>query len=293
VISSEQQAFKTEPGELIMQALRRLWSAFAPAPSACDETDASLVRLALHPLQAFGYAYASRLLAIGIHQGWLDTDVKRICDFGAGTGGPALALQAVFQVPAKNLILLEPHAAQASGLRRLFPKSDVHEGDGLSRLKSGRETYDLISAFMLGPNDADDGMVAQFIRCALPKLAQGGRLLICSDVATMQAVQHVLLRITGLRCRWLIQDELPVTVIVEKLATTHPNTLSQKAVVLPSPRVKSAWIPDWKGELAMEHYCLSTPFEKAYLQATIEAFEWERPTHPAIPAMKTLLEEAD
>lgn len=252
----------------------------------------------LHPLQAFGYGYASQLLAKLSRQGILDASrIQSVCDFGTGTGGPALAMQDFFQLPAQKLSLLESHAAQVESLRQLFPQSNVYYGDGITWLSRTHRQYDLMSAFMLGPDYENEGLVSEFVRLALPRLTTHGLLLICSDVATMHGVKVCLENTAGIDCHWLVMDDgaecLPVTVAVKKSAANLPISLSMETVRLPSPCIKRAWVPDWRGEFAMEHYCLSTAFEKAYLKATIESFEFVRPEHPAIAHMKAVLSDAD
>lgn len=244
----------------------------------------------LHALQLFGMAYADTLLGALSGKGWFTRrQVRSVCDFGSGTGGPALAMLAFFGLPAHKLTLLESHEPQAVRLRELFPKSRVVAGNGLLWLGSCRDRYDLITAFMLGP-DADDGLALEFVQRALPCLTRTGRLLVCTDTATMHGLRRVVGQVPGISCQWLVDEpDFPLTVLISKIdGNGSPDNWGN--VNLPEPNIRSAEIADAHGHLETEHYCLATPFEKAYLRATIEAFEAEAPTHPGIAQMKRLLD---
>lgn len=251
-------------------------------------------------MQAFGYAYAMRLLTLAEQQGILQVgSVKHVCDFGTGTGGPALALQQFFQLPASRLTLLEEYSPQAVLLRRLFPKGKICLTNGLSWLEANaNQQFDLISAFMLGPDYEGDGLVVRFLEQALSCLSPAGALLICSDTATMQVVQNVLRDKPELNCYWLLDESpmshddvsIPITVIVRP-AKTSTMPMQNRTVELPRPVFKSAMIPDAQGEWAMERYCISTQFERAYFQATIDTFEHIQPNHPAIEPMRRILSD--
>ncbi len=269
-------------GFLTQSACRLFHSFGKPAPG--------LPKKPLHALQSFGMVYADMLLGALLGKGWLTRrQVRSVCDFGSGTGGPALAILAFFGLPADRLTLLESQETQAARLRELFPKSRVVAGNGLLWLGSCRERYDLITAFMLGP-DAGDGLTLEFVQRALPRLTRTGRLLICTDTATMHGLRCVLGQVSGISCQWLVDEpDLPLTVLVSKIdGNGPPDNLGN--VNLPESNIRSAEIADAHGHLETEHYCLATPFEKAYLRATIDAFEAETPTHPGIAQMKRLLD---
>lgn len=254
-----------------------------------------LARIELNALQRFGYAYATDLLRLLVQKGWLENvNINHICDFGTGIGGPALAVQDFFNVPPSQLTLLESHRFQAVRLQRLFPQGKVIKGDGLAWLeRQCRKKYDLITTFMLGPGDEEGALALAFILQALASLSSRGRLLICSDTATMRGVQQVLENMQGVCCKWLVDEPntcLPVCVVVSKSTRDNIETAGLPAMRLSAPIVKSAEIPDAQGYYEIEHYCLTTEFERAYLQATIQAFEAESPEHPGIAAMKKLLD---
>ena len=267
----------------LMRLACRLSHSFKPAPG--------LPKKPLHALQLFGVAYADMLLDALSGKGWLTPrQVRSICDFGSGTGGPVLAMLAFFGLPAHKLTLLEAHESQAARLRELFPKSRVMAGNGLLWLGSCRKRYDLITAFMLGP-DEDAGLALSLVRRALPRLNQTGRLLICTDTATMHGLRRVLGQVPGISCQWLVDEpNLPLTVLVSKFGGKERQSDNLGGVNLPEPIIRSAEIADAHGNLETEHYCLATPFEKNYLCATIEAFEAEAPSHPGIAQMKRLLD---
>lgn len=253
----------------------------------------TLARDELNALQRFGYAYVTELLGLLVQKGWLDKiNINHICDFGAGTGGPALALQDFWEMPPSRLTLLEAHHRQADRLKRLFPQSQVIVGDGLEWLGQHCKQYDLITAFMLGPEDDEGALALAFIPKALASLSEQGRLFICSDTATMHGVQQVLENTGDVCCNWLVGEPntyLPVCVVVSKATRGNIATAELPAMRLPKPIIQSAEIPDGQGHYELEQYCLTTDFERAYLQATIQAFEAEIPEHPGIEAMKKLL----
>lgn|GEM_PF-2147631 len=249
----------------------------------------------VHPLQAFGYRYAMRLLDLLVNHGLLDADqIQTICDFGAGTGGPTLALCDFFKCPMRNLTALESYAPQVRMLQALLPEAQIYDGDGLDWLSCYHQTYDLITAFMLGPDDENHQLASHFLNEAISCLKPNGKLIIGSDVATMQGVLSIVRKMTELRCDWLIPDidaVLPVTVVIAKESDPIANNGCEN-IILPEPVVIKCSVPDAQHRWETETYCLSTAFEKAYLQATIDAFIFQAPEHPAIPVMQALLATA-
>ncbi len=204
-----------------------------------------------------------------------------------------MAVRDFFRLTPAQLQLLESDQTQVAFLERIFPQSHIHPQDGLTWLYKCQTHQDLICAFMLGPEYEHEGFVAQFIDRALARLSVQGKLLIASDVATMHVVREVLALMPQITARWLADlawlETMPVTVILYHAQGAEP-ALDETAPWLPEPIIQTAMMPNAKGEWALESYCLSTPFEKAYLQATIAAFESQSPRHPAICEMKALLD---
>jgi hypothetical protein len=248
--------------------------------------------LLCHPMQSFGYRYACQLLQIAVHNHYLDPIlIRSVCDFGSGVGGPALATQAFLNLSAHQMTLLEEDPRQARGLHRLLPGAEIWEGDGRQWLTSTKNQFDLITAFMLGPDFEDSGLVEGFIHAATACLAPHGKLLIATDVATMHVVKTVLQSLPNLACQWLIPAErqsFPVTVILSQ--TDDMSATPSANVELPAPILASIQISDHSGQWATETYSLSNRFERDYLRATIATFEALTPRHPGIPHLQHLLE---
>jgi hypothetical protein len=248
----------------------------------------------VHALQRFGYAYTWGLLEAVVALEWLNPAyVQQVCDFGTGTGGPAMAVRDYFRLTSAQLQLLESDPTQVAFLKRIFPQAHIDAQDGLKWLQECLTKQDLICAFMLGPEYENEGFVAQFVDQALARLSDRGRLLIASDVATMCVVKALLARMPEVTARWLADsvwlETMPVTAVLS-YTQVPASEVGGTAMRLPEPVIQSAMMPNAKGELALESYCLATPFEKAYLEATIAAFESQSPDHPAISEMKRLLD---
>jgi precorrin-6B methylase 2 len=249
-----------------------------------------------HPMQAFGYRYAFRLLRIAVRRRYLSPrPIQAVCDFGAGVGGPALATQSFFKLPASQMTLLERDPQQVRVLEKLLPGAEVIEGDGLPWLASTPQQFDLITAFMLGPDFQPGGLAENFIRTAAIRLPAHGKLLIATDAATMQVVQNTLETLPNIVCRWLIPEArqvLPVTVIVSKASrlNARPEACAKAEIIIPEPVLASVRMPDDSGQWATETFPLSNRFERGYLHATLAAFEALTPGHPAVPHLRQLLE---
>ena len=274
-----------------MNIFKEFASAFGIAPALPKVESKKLA----HPLQAFGYRYAMRLLDLLVNHGLLDADqIQTICDFGAGTGGPTLALRDFFKCPTRNLTALESYAPQVRMLQALLPEAQIYDGDGLDWLSGHHQRYDLITAFMLGPDDEDHQLVSHFLNEAIACLKPNGKLIIGSDVATMHGVLSIVRKMTELRCDWLIPEidaVLPVTVVIAQEGDQTANNGCEN-IILPEPIIIRRSVPDVQHHWETETYCLSTAFEKLYLQATIDAFIFQAPEHPAIPVMQALLATA-
>ncbi|HEY9687570.1 MAG TPA: class I SAM-dependent methyltransferase [Coleofasciculaceae cyanobacterium] len=248
-----------------------------------------------HPMQSFGYRYACQLLQRAVRNHDLDPNcIHSVCDFGSGVGGPALATQAFFNLPAHQMTLLEEDPRQVRGLHKLLPGAEILEGDGLQWLAATQKQFDLITAYMLGPDFHHSGLAEGFIHAATACLSSHhGKLLIATDIATMHVVKNVLKTLPNIACHWLIPDEdqgIPMTVFVSK---TNPNNNATAApitdMLLPAPVLANIQIPDHGGQWTTETYSLSNRFERDYLRATIATFEALTPNHPGLPHLKHLL----
>jgi len=270
----------------------------ARPPDATITGPPTLTALTLNPIQQLGYDYGSQLLAIAAAKNLIQPEaIEFICDFGAGTGGPSLALRDFFQTTDKRLTLLEADIPQAKTLEKLLPDSHLVAGDGLgwlsSPLSSDKPPQDLISAFMLGPDYENLGLVQSFMQHALPALSPQGRLLICSDTGTMHTVKRCLQNTPHIAAYWLLPDEsanLPTAVVIaEQHSSTSVNIPDEPE--LPKTIIRKIDIPEADGFWTTETYCLATTFEKAYLHATIKTFELVTPEHPALPFLQDLWQE--
>jgi len=241
-------------------------------------------------MQRFGYQYASELLRQAFKKGCFDPrQIQTICDFGAGLGGPTLALKNCFSESLERLVLLEENALQASFARKTLPQSECHVGDGLAWLNNTEQHFDLITAFMLGPDYGDEGLVQDFLTLASQRLTDRGAILIASDVATMTALQS---RITALQSKqkvsavhWITPhaklsakstkrfsffqrvrpSSIPYAVIL-KLQT--PTDFQRPVLTLAPPSLPDP-IFHRVGE---ELYCLTISFEWDYLNTTLKTY---------------------
>lgn len=258
-----------------MPFLKSLWKSRQPQ-----------ARPGLNPIQAFSYQYAWQLLN-KMHQQVPFPATQRACDFGSGLGGATLATQDFLKIPVANMTLLEEEPSQATRLQVLFPGASIISGNGLTQLSTTGTLYDLISAYMLGPDYYNEGFSASFIHHSLKRLTPDGRLLISSDTGTMQVIQNILETQTAIFTYWLIQPNLPATVLIQYTPFINSNPPH-----LPASTLYTASIPNSQGEPEQEEYSLGTPFERAYLAATIQTFKQESLHHPAIPYLESLLQEA-
>jgi hypothetical protein len=255
-----------------------------------------------HPMQRFGYRYASALLKQVLRQACIDPrQVHSICDFGAGLGGPSLALQSCFSQPLKQLVLLEANPLQSSFAKKLLLSAEVFQGNGLDWLERTERRFDLITAFMLGPDYDDDGFVRHFLAAALNRLNEKGSLLIASDVATMQVVQGYLQeQLVMEQCFWVNPTELkkgmkhslknyfstsfPYTVIFSKEgdAKLQKTSMEVSFPKLPAPVF-------YTSSINQEVYCLSTAFERKYLKATFKTYQQFNSGHSIDANLQQLL----
>ena len=118
-----------------------------------------------------------------------------ILDFGAGVGAPTWTLNRLAAMNGSKVEAIEKHQQRAEFIVRngILPASAVYVGDGIEHLrgaaKSARE-YDLITAFMFGPDD-EGHLSYDLIEASQQALAAAGQLLITSDWSTMEVVRKI------------------------------------------------------------------------------------------------------
>jgi hypothetical protein len=251
-------------------------------------------------MQIFGYRTTLDLLGMLAREGVIHPRaIRTACDFGAGVGGPSLATQRFFRLPDSQLTLLESDPLQLKILRRLFPKSPVLAGDGLAHLSAGSSTafsastderFDLMTAYMLGPDYHGDGSAMAFLEAALPALSPLGILLVTSDTATMHTLKKACVLFPDIHCRWFLpapEQCLPVSVVISRESERLNN--DRPSITLPTPVLKTIALPNASQEtMTEETFPLTNRFERAYLKATIQTFEALTPHHPALPAMRQM-----
>ena len=235
-------------------------------------------------MQRFGYRYASALLRQVLKQGALNPKkVHSICDFGAGLGGPSLALQNRFSKYLKRFVLLEENTLQARFAQKILPAVEISQRDGLSCLRQTEQRFDLITAFMLGPDYYDDGLVQDFIAVASQRLTEQGAILIASDVATMKVVQsQIKTQYAGGsygQSTWILpKDDLGLKRVSFFQKCLNP---ALPYAVIFKPQTQSSSELEFFPALPEPHfqmvgdnlYCLTTPFEWDYFWATIQTYQ--------------------
>ncbi len=104
----------------------------------------------------------------------------------------------------------EAHCTQRLVDSQVLPADSVITGDGISFLQEGRQKFDLVTAFMLGP-DIDGDFSARFLCAARNSLNPGGQVLVCSEIATMSAVRRVCTS-QNFSFRWIegVPADIPV-----------------------------------------------------------------------------------
>ena len=255
-------------------------------------------------MQRFGYRYASELLRQAFKKGCFDPKrIQSICDFGSGLGGPSLALQNCFSQSLKHLVLLEENALQASFARKILPHSESYVGDGLTWLENTEQRFDLITAFMLGPDYNDDGLIQDFLMLASQRLMKHGAIFIASDVATIKIVQSWMIALHAEQklssAQWIMPQvkssskrlsffqsdrasSIPYAVILKSHVDLNVQTLASPFEVpsLPEPRFQCV------GE---DLYCLTIPFEWDYLKTTLKTYREFDSTEPETERLRQLL----
>lgn len=152
--------------------------------------------LALDEYQQAAANVAAKVLQVAVGFGYLDPQkIRRIIDFGAGTGGPTFALTEIAKAIGATVEVVEsnPKLAQRIIETNILPDSNVHPTDGITFLNSSSTNgggYDLVTAFMLGP-DQGGYLFANLAQASSAALTENGNLLITSDVGTMSSVKRI------------------------------------------------------------------------------------------------------
>lgn len=110
----------------------------------------------LEGFHQWGATTAATVLNMGEVAGHLNlSEARSILDFGAGGGGPTLALAELAEKNGGIVTAVESIPASAQGIidSGILPAEQVVVGDGLEVLRTTPEKYDLITAFMLGPDN--------------------------------------------------------------------------------------------------------------------------------------------
>lgn len=148
-------------------------------------------------LHQWGALNAETALNLADAHGYIELGrIRRILDFGAGRGGPTFALLQLADFNGGVVDAVDLYEEDAVGALRThgyISDDHVHHGDGLDFLRnvSGADRYDLVTAFMFGPDTCGD-LALGLLEASRHALRTGGYLVINSDPDTMTAVQSVL-----------------------------------------------------------------------------------------------------
>lgn len=145
--------------------------------------------------QVFGAKMAMASLRMAVSFGYVDeARIRRIMDFGAGSGGPTFALVAAAREIGASVDAVElGKTANAIVESGILPRENVLQEDGIAYLNSlaerGVSQYDLVTAFMLGP-DEHGVLFRQLAQACRKALTPYGNLLVISDLGTFSAAQE-------------------------------------------------------------------------------------------------------
>lgn len=141
-----------------------------------------------------GAMTAQTVLNQASNLGYIDlAKIKKILDFGAGVGGPTITLAHLAESNGGKAEAVDTSPVFAEFIAKLgiLPPEYVHQGDGIELLSSAdaQNTYDLITAFMLGP-DGRGELIGNLIESSQRALTENGRLVITSDPMTMSTARR-------------------------------------------------------------------------------------------------------
>ncbi len=149
----------------------------------------------LNTLQQFGASMAMMTVRRAVQRGQLDqSSIHRIGDFGAGTGGPTWALTKIAEQIGATVDAIEQSETGTDEIIQsgILPHWHVKREDGIAYLETvGRDEaqrYDLITAFMLGPDDEEVSLFRKLANVSTRALLPGGHLIITSDGGTLENV---------------------------------------------------------------------------------------------------------
>jgi len=137
--------------------------------------------------------FCANVIDRAIKKGYIDkSKIKSVCDFGSGTGMPLVVLKNAFQLTNGQLIALEQSEALCKEILKLniLKDSEVKMGDGIKYLESGKRKFDLITSCCLGPLSLESDLFKKLLLSASKSLTNEGKLLIYSDIVSMDLVEH-------------------------------------------------------------------------------------------------------
>lgn len=143
---------------------------------------------------------AATMLIDAERRGQLDlSETREMLDFGTGFGGPTLALVELAILNGGNVTGVDEKDNITGSLsdEKILDGDHYIIGDGLKVLENAASGYDLITAFMLGP-DIDGQLSIKLIDLSRQSLKPKGKLLITSDHITIDFVTRA--------CRYLNID---------------------------------------------------------------------------------------
>ncbi len=183
---------------------------------------------------------ASSILNATIKQGMINPHkIEHICDFGAGYGGPTQQLCDRFPDATVHALQLDDRCAKSLIDADILSRQNIFLGDGVKHLKTLDKQYDLVTAFLFGP-DEEGTLAERFIEPAVQSLTPEGKVLITSDLWTMSAVSEVLVY-GGYHFSWAT---LPLEWrfgLITGTETEPPPSGIALAVVQPEKRNAELW----------------------------------------------------
>lgn len=149
----------------------------------------------LNSFQVFGAELALAALQIAEGRGFIEAHrIRRIADFGAGSGGPTFALMAVARQINAEVVALEQNEDLVNRIIEagIIQRERVIAGDGIQHLASvpDEERYDLIAAYMLGP-DIEGTLFRSLAIASGRALNPGGNLVVTSDGGTFATAREI------------------------------------------------------------------------------------------------------
>ncbi len=161
----------------------------------------------LNVLQRSGAKWATTALQLAVGMDYIDpARVKRIMDFGAGGGGPTFGLVRIGEAIGAEVEAVEQNAQLGGEISEtgILPQERVHIGDGLAFLNGVQKDetgYDLVTAFMLGPDLSGD-LMRRLAQASGKALKDGGNLVVTSDGGTFSVAKR-LFDETGLQTHFI------------------------------------------------------------------------------------------